>query len=54
MERYNKAWIALVIAILGVLENVFGLSWIGISEEWVNTLFFVLTPILVYLVPNRG
>lgn len=50
--QYSKAWVALAMAILGVLESQFGLA-IGLTEQWIETLLFVLTPILVWLVPNK-
>jgi hypothetical protein len=52
--EYNKAWVALVMAILVVLEQSFGLHIAGMSEEFVTNLLVILTPLLVWLVPNRG
>lgn len=53
MSQYSKAWVAAVMAILGVLDQIFGWSLPGISEQWVSSIIFVLTPILVWFVPNR-
>ena len=52
MNNYNKAWVALIMAIIIVVEDVTGWGS-GITEEWVIATLAILTPILVWLVPNR-
>jgi purine-cytosine permease-like protein len=52
--EYNKAWVALIMAILVVLDQVFGISFGDVlSEEFITMLLAVLTPILVWLIPNN-
>jgi hypothetical protein len=48
----NKAIIAAVLAVLTLIEVWTGWKS-GITEEYLLTVFAVLTPILVYLVPNK-
>jgi hypothetical protein len=49
-SSFDKSVVALVMAGIG-LANVFGLHW-GISQDTVTTIVTVLTPLLVYVVPN--
>lgn len=49
---YNKAIASLIVAILVVLDQIFGVNFPGISEAWVTALLTVLNPVIVYLVPN--
>lgn len=51
-QTHNKAWVALVMAALGILEQVFGYT-LGVSEQWVTMVLFILSPLLVWLVPNH-
>jgi hypothetical protein len=52
MGHYNKAWVALVMAILELIELY--TQWtFGLTAEWVEGLIALLTPIFVWLVPNR-
>lgn len=50
---YEKAIIALVMAVLGILDQIFGIT-LGISEQWVTMVIFAVIPVLVWAVPNRG
>lgn len=50
---YNKAWIALIMAFLTILEQWLGWTF-GLSEDAVVGILALLTPVLVWLVPNRG
>ena len=52
MQENNKALVALIMAILIFIEAHWGFT-LGISEEAVIGLLALLTPILVWLVPNR-
>jgi hypothetical protein len=51
-SQYNKAWIALIMALVTMVELYFGAT-LPITEEWLTTLLLVLSPILVWLIPNR-
>lgn len=48
----DKALVALVMAAIFLINNFTGLS-IGIGEDTINAIAAVLTPILVYFVPNK-
>lgn len=49
----NKALGALVMAVLVVIDQAWGLSLGPISEAWVTVILAILTPVLVWLIPNR-
>lgn len=51
--QYNKALVALIMAILMVLEDWFGIAFPGLSEQWIITLLALITPILVWVTPNK-
>ena len=48
--NFNKAAVAVVVAVIGLV----GIFWhpINVSNETIAAIMGVLTPILVYLVPN--
>ena len=46
-----KAIVALIMAILTILDQIFGVKF-GISQEVVTVILAALTPILVWLIPN--
>ena len=48
---HEKAIVAVVMAVLLIIDQWFGTHW-G-NEQVVETILAVLTPILVWLVPNR-
>lgn len=48
---YNKAWVALIMALITIIEQWTGWSF-GIGEEAATAFLALLTPILVWLVPN--
>jgi hypothetical protein len=48
----NKAIIAAILSILTLIEVWSGWSS-GITEEYLITVFAVLTPILVWAIPNK-
>jgi thiamine transporter ThiT len=52
MGEYSKAWVALIMAIIVLIELYFGWTF-GLTEEWIVGLVTLLTPIFVWLVPNR-
>lgn len=49
----DKALTALVMAVLFLLNSAFGISF-GLTEAQVATILTVLTPLLVYLIPNKS
>lgn len=48
----DKAIVALIMAVIFLLNHYFAAN-IGISPEQVQVWVAVLTPILVYLIPNK-
>ena len=48
----DKALVAVIMGAIAILNQGFHFN-IGVSEATVNILATVLTPILVYLVPNK-
>lgn len=51
----DKALVALVIAVLSIINLVWGIDLFGArSEETVGIIISVLMPILVYFIPNRA
>ena len=51
--EYNKAWVSLIMAVLVIIEQVWGFK-LGFSEETVTIILAVIWPLLVWLVPNRA
>lgn len=48
----NKAIAAFILAGLTIIELWTGWGAPGITEEWIITVLALLTPIIVWLVPN--
>ena len=48
----NKAIVAAVMAILVVIDQVWGIGFGAITEEWITVLLAILTPVFVWLIPN--
>lgn len=53
MGESSKAIVAVIMAVLILIEQLTGFHFPGVNEEWITVLLAVLTPILVYFVPNR-
>lgn len=53
MQEFNKAIVALVMAILVIIDQLWGISVGPITPEFLTILLSVLTPVLVWLVPNH-
>jgi purine-cytosine permease-like protein len=53
MTNHNKAIVALIMAILVVLEQIFGIPTRGVPQEWVTAVLAAITPIVVWLIPNK-
>lgn len=49
---FDKALVALVMALVYIANNFLGFDFI-LSEETVNTIVSLITPVLVWLVPNK-
>ncbi len=49
----DKALVALVMAVLFMLNDFFGINVPFLSQDTVTTAISLLTPILVYFVPNK-
>ena len=52
LQRFNKATVAVVMAILGLLNVTGWLPQDFVTEETVSAIVSVLTPVLVYVIPN--
>lgn len=52
ISSYDKAWVALIMAALSILNLKFGIN-LGLDEATVTAIIAVLTPFFVYLVPNK-
>ncbi|MBU2051504.1 MAG: hypothetical protein KKH61_21345 [Gammaproteobacteria bacterium] len=48
----DKALTGLVMAVLYLANSVFGIN-LGIDVDLVNGIFVALTPVLVWLIPNK-
>lgn len=53
MERYNKAIAALVGSIATILFAAYG-EQLGLPPTWPETITAAVTPLIVYLIPNRA
>lgn len=53
LGEYNKAIVAALLGILGIIEEFAGASIDGIGERWVTTAIFVILAVLVWAVPNH-
>lgn len=54
ISQFDKALVALVMAILSLVSLWTGWLPNSITEEHVAAIIAVLTPVLVYLVPNKA
>jgi hypothetical protein len=51
---YDKAIVAIIMAALWLINEYWGLGWYGhVSEEAVSVGLAALTPLAVWLVPNK-
>lgn len=51
INEYRKAWVSLFMAILVIIDQIWGTK-LGLDEEKITVLLAVAWPILVWLVPN--
>jgi len=49
----DKALVALVMGVLFILNSVAGIN-LGFTESQVGSVIGVLTPVLVWLIPNKS
>ena len=49
----DKALVAMVMGILFILNTFFGLNVSWISQETVATIIGLITPVLVWAIPNK-
>ena len=53
MARYNKFWVAAIMGVLGLLSAYGVVPETWVSEQTVVTIVSLLSPALVWLVPNK-
>lgn len=53
MQAYNKAIVAVLMAIIAVANTFFNTGLV-VDPATVNTVAALLTPILVWAIPNRS
>ena len=49
----DKALVAMVMGILFIVQTYFGLNTSWISQETVATIIGLITPVLVWAIPNK-
>lgn len=49
----DKALVAAILGVLSILSIAFGWHLTWITEEGILAVIAIITPIIVYLVPNR-
>jgi hypothetical protein len=52
MAEFNKAIVAVVMGLLVIADQLWGLSFGHVGQETVTIILAALTPIFVWLVPN--
>lgn len=52
LSSYAKSIVSLIMALLLILETWAGISFPGITEQWVTTLIAIIWPMLVLVIPN--
>lgn len=52
MAKFNKFIIAVIGAAATLVFDRYGMDW-GLPPDWPETVTAVLTPVLVYAVPNQ-
>ncbi len=53
MQAYNKAIAAAVMAAVGIANTFFNAGLV-VDPDAVNAAVALLTPLVVYLIPNKG
>lgn len=54
MQNYNKLWVALIMSIIALASGYGFIPEGFVTESTIQTLVALLTPALVWLVPNRA
>ena len=52
ISDYRKAWVSVIMAILVILDQLFGIKIGLLTEEYVTLVLAVLWPIIVLITPN--
>lgn len=52
-SSFDKALVALVMGAFYIMNNTFGISF-GMDEQTLSAVIAALTPILVWLIPNKA
>lgn len=52
ISSMDKALVAMIMGFLFILNSIWGIN-IGLSQETVGVIVGALTPLLVFLVPNK-
>ena len=52
ISDYRKAWVSVIMAILLILDQVFGIRIGLLTEEYVTLVIAVLWPLIVLVTPN--
>ena len=52
ISEYRKAWVSVIMEILVILDQLFGIRWGVLTEEYVTLVLAVLWPFLVLFIPN--
>ena len=54
MTAYNKAWAALFGAVVTILQMYLKIDLGFLTPETIEKIVMLVTPVLVYLVPNKA
>lgn len=55
MQEYSKAIVAAIMAILVLVDQIWSISLGNVlTEEVITVILTILTPILVFLIPNTS
>ena len=50
---FDKAIVAIIMGVIYLINSTFGLN-IGVSADTVNALVVAISPLLIWLVPNKA
>jgi len=53
LTLYNKAIVAFIMAVIGIINVFFPTHALGVNPDTITVIVAAITPILVYLVPNK-
>lgn len=52
IQQYNKALVAIAMGVVTIANSIWPGS-VGIQESTINVIIAAVTPVLVYLIPNK-